>query len=128
MVLLTEPRYKFVQEYLNLLDMVEEGIELVDLSYQERNFGSGDKLLKDLINAFGPFSSSNQTMKTIFSPDKQLFEQLCNFQKILEQVSHLETIFHDEVAKSQFTQQFFNPSYKQWKKQVYKHLQGYMAN
>ncbi|UTW68572.1 hypothetical protein KHA80_13350 [Anaerobacillus sp. HL2] len=73
---LTEPQYDFVKQYINLLYTVHDGIELVDLSYQDRNFGSGDQLLKDLIGSFIPFNASNYTMQSIFYHDKQLTNQL----------------------------------------------------
>lgn len=112
-------------QYINLLEVVEEGLELVDLSYQERNYGSGDKLLKDLVGVFVPFNSSNLTMRSIFVDDPTVLARLQKFQDLLDQVLHLNTIIHQEEEKTKFINEFFLPSYKQWKDQIYNQLKVY---
>ncbi len=126
MVLITETRYEYFQQYLNLLDKVEEGIAVVDWSYQEKDYRFGDKMLKDLLDALGPFQRSLGTMQLLFSYDKKMSEHLNNFQNIEQQVSHLKSIFHNEEEKSKFIHDFFSPAYKQWKKQVCRQILVYI--
>lgn len=126
--ILTEPQYDFVKQYINLLDTVQDGIELVDVSYQDRNFGSGDQLLKDLIGAFIPFNASNYTMQSIFFHDKCLTDQLQKFHLILDQVQHLSTLLPDEKEKISFLHDFLLPAYTQWKTETYNLLKGYIEN
>ncbi|RXJ02269.1 hypothetical protein DS745_07725 [Anaerobacillus alkaliphilus] len=128
MVLITKTRYEYFQEYLNLLDKVEEGIAVVDWSYQEKNYHSGDKILQDLFEALGPFKKSIHTMQYLFSYDKKMEEHLNNFQLIEQQVSHLRVIFHNEEEKTRFIHEFFSPAYKKWKKQVCRQLLVYIKN
>lgn len=125
---LTEEQYDFVKQYIQLLITVEDGIKLVDISYQERNFGSGDKLLKDIVGAFVPLNSSNRTIRSILTDDSGLTAQLEKFPAILEQVLHLDDINNDQEEKKAFIHDFFFPAYKQWKDQVDNILQEYVAN
>lgn len=125
---LTEEQYDFVRQYIQLLITVEDGIELVDISYQERNFGSGDKLLKDIVGAFVPLNSSNTTIGSILTYDSGLSRQLEKFPAILEQVLHLNEIINDSEEKKAFIHDFLLPAYKQWKNKVDNILQEYVAN
>lgn len=125
---LTEEQYDFVKQYIQLLITVEDGIELVDISYQERNFGSGDKLLKDIVGAFAPLNSSNMTIRSILTDDRALASQLDKFLLILEQVLHLDDISNDQEKKKAFIHNSLFPSYKQWKGQVDNILQAYVVN
>ena len=125
---LSEAQYDFLKQYINLIETVEEGLSLVDVSYQERNYGSGDRLLKDLVGVFVPFNSSNMTMRSIFAHDALVLAELDKFQSILDQVLHIETVIHDQDEKTTFIHDFFLPAYKQWKEQIYIHLKMYSTH
>ena len=125
---LSEAQYEFLLQYIQLLETVEEGIVLVDQSYQERNFGSGDKLLADIIGAFVPFNASNKTIRTIFSFDSGILAELDKFESLLEQVLHLNTLYYDQEAKVVFINEFLLPAYKQWKKDIQLKLNEYVLN
>lgn len=125
---LTEEQFDFVKQYIQLLITVEDGIELVDISYQERNFGSGDKLLKDIVGAFVPLNSSNMTIRSILTDESGLISQLEKFTVILEQVHHLDDISNDQEEKKIFIHDFLFPAYKQWKERVESILQVYVVN
>ena len=122
---ISEAQYDFLKQYINLIETVEEGLELVDFNYQERNFGNGDKLLIDLVGVFVPFNSSNLTMRSIFAHDDSVIAELDKFQAILDQVMHIETLSADQDEKVKFIHEFFLPAYKQWKQQIYQHLKMY---
>lgn len=112
---------------MKLIETVEDGMVLVDISYKERNFGSGDKLLEDIIGAFVSFNASNMKVRSIFANDLEITSQLQAFQKITEQIQHLLTIYNQE-EKISFIHDFLLPSYKNWKLDIEKQLQKYLTN
>lgn len=122
---LSEAQHHFLTQYINLMEAVEEGLELVDFNYQEGYYESGDNLLKELVGVLVPYHSSNMTMRSIFAHDETVLTELDNFQKVVDKAFQIESCILNEKEKADFIHNTFLPTYKKWKKQVYHHLEMY---
>ncbi|MCD8503291.1 MAG: hypothetical protein LRY71_18570 [Bacillaceae bacterium] len=107
-----EDQQQLLNNYLQLLSAISDGLRLAGESYRDRNYGSGDTLVLDLTNAFIYTNAFNVKLRNLNREYRKFVDLLDLYQSILNQIMELQTIV--STSRAAFLDKTLLPSYQHW--------------
>ncbi|MFB5660932.1 hypothetical protein [Alteribacillus sp. HJP-4] len=106
----------FLEQYLEWLIIVEEGLRSVTSFYHDNLTENGDRLLKQMMDGFTPFSPENMTMQQVFGREEETTAVMEKFyEKVLQAAKMAE---HEEGSRQERMQMVAGellPIFQRWK-------------
>ncbi|WP_108669056.1 hypothetical protein [Peribacillus acanthi] len=101
---------ELVQQYIDLLDTVEQGFQYVLESFHNLERTEGDQVLSDIFTALGSIGESHQGL---------LSESLqSQFDHVIKKALELEGKMNQPELKKTIVEESLFPAFMDWKKEV----------
>ncbi len=127
MVKLSHEQLAVIQQYVALLETIEEGFAYVCESFTNYERTQGDVVLADIFMAFGQIGTTNErSLAHFFADDIALLNELQRFSSVVEEAWKLDGKLHDPNAKQQIVEKHVAPAFEAWKLSVMQHLRPYV--
>lgn len=127
-VSLDEKQYKLLQEYLSMVETIEEALVYVTSSFTDIEKTEGDRVLADVFEAFGQVSESNKLFKEWFEDQPEILSTLEDFEKVIDQAMKLNGHFQESNIKEEIVKGKLSPAFSAWKLEIDRVLKPLLNN
>jgi prephenate dehydrogenase len=127
-VSLDEKQYKLLQEYLSMVETIEEALVYVTSSFTDIEKTEGDRVLADVFEAFGQVSESNKLFKELFEDQPEILSALEDFEKVIDQAMKLNGHFQESNIKEEIVKGKLSPAFSAWKLEIDRVLKPLLNN
>ncbi|WP_226676375.1 hypothetical protein [Rossellomorea aquimaris] len=125
---LDEKQYELVNQYVGMLDTIEEALKYVKASYTDLSKTEGDRVLSDVFMAIGQISESNHLLKTAFDGREGIQNALTQFDTVTDQAWKLDGQLDNSEMKQSIVQKSLSPAFSEWKATIESELNPYLAH
>ena len=127
MVKLSHEQLAVIQQYVALLETIEEGFAYVCESFTNYERTQGDVVLADIFTAFDQIDAVNErSFAQFFAGEEAVLHELKRFSSVIEEAWKLDGKLHDPNAKQQIVEKHVAPAFEAWKVSVMQHLRPYV--
>ncbi|MCR8850443.1 hypothetical protein NQ095_18655 [Rossellomorea sp. SC111] len=124
---LDEKQYELVQQYVGMLDTIEEALKYVEASFTDLSKTEGDRVLSDVFMAIGQISESNSLLKDMF--EREGIQKALNaFDTVTDQAWKLDGQLENNLFKQSIVQENLSPAFSTWKEAIETELNPYLTH
>lgn len=125
---LDEKQYELVNQYVGMLDTIEEALKYVVASFTDLSKTEGDRVLSDVFVAIGQISESNLLLKEMFDWREGIQQALTGFDTVTDQAWKLDGQFDNNAVKQSIVQEKLSPAFSKWKTSIENELNPYLTH
>lgn len=123
----TEEQFELLKEYLNTVNVIDEGFSYVISSFNDFKKTEGDRVLSDIIQAFSSVAQTNTLLEQILRDDSSLQQVIKSFSNITDAIFKLDGFFDDYHMKMKVVNEILYPAFSEWKDIVNKTIEKYVV-
>lgn len=124
---LDEKQYELVNQFVGMLDTIEEALRYVEASFTDLSKTEGDRVLSDVFMAIGQISESNPLLKEMF--DGEGIQNALNaFDAVTDEAWKLDGQLDNNGVNQSIVQENLSPAYSAWKATIESELNPYLAH
>ncbi|WP_156972569.1 hypothetical protein [Mesobacillus selenatarsenatis] len=113
---LTEEKFLLVNQYIGLLDIIDEAFSHILVSLEKNNREDAEQLWEDVTMAFMQIHESNKILAEHFSDQPGVIQQFSQFDLVLEK-AHLVQFTDDRFLEILMREKVY-PSFLGWSGQI----------
>jgi hypothetical protein len=117
-VKIDEKQYELIQQYIDMLETIEEALDYVTASFADIEKTEGDKVLADVFEALGQVSESNKVFKDMFKDRPEFIIVLEKFEMVIDQAMELNGHFQESNMKEEIVKGKLSPAFSAWKLEI----------
>jgi hypothetical protein len=125
---LDEKQYELVNQYVGMLDTIEEALKYVEASFTDLSKTEGDRVLSDVFMAISQISESNGLLKEIFDGREGIQQALTQFDTVADQAWKLDGQLDNNTVKQSILQEKLSPAFSKWKAFIDNELNPYLTH
>ncbi|MGD6848907.1 hypothetical protein [Rossellomorea aquimaris] len=125
---LDEKQYELVNQYVGMLDTIEEALKYVEASFTDLSKTEGDRVLSDVFMAISQISESNGLLKGIFDGREGIQQALTQFDTVADQAWKLDGQLDNNTVKQSILQEKLSPAFSKWKAFIDNELNPYLTH
>jgi hypothetical protein len=123
---LTEEKFLLVNQYIGLLDIIDEAFVHILVSLERKKHQDAEQLWEDVTMAFMQIHESNKVLAEHFSDQPGVIQQFSQFDLVLEQ-AHLVQFTKDRFLEILMKEKIY-PAFLGWSGQITQHFRSYYIN
>jgi uncharacterized protein YicC (UPF0701 family) len=117
-VKIDEKQYELIQQYMDMLETIEEALNYVTASFTDIKKTEGGRVLTDVFEALGQVSESNKVFKELFNNRPEFISVLENFETVIDQAMELNGHFQESNVKEEIVKGKLSPAFLAWKLEI----------
>ncbi|WP_079506693.1 hypothetical protein [Mesobacillus jeotgali] len=126
MNVLSEEKFLLVNQYIGLLDIIEEAFGHIFLCLEELRFEDAGNLGHDILAAFCQIHQTNQVLAEHFSDRPGILNKFEDFESVLEKAQPIQytnyTLWKGILGESIY------PAFSEWYREINKQFRSYFIN
>lgn len=111
---LPEENFELCHQYLNLINVIEEGFTYVISSFTDLNKTEGDLVLFDIIHALTRIAQTNTLLEQVLADDTSVQQAIADFQNVTNAAFKLDGNFDNYHMKLKIVNGLLYPSFSDW--------------
>jgi uncharacterized membrane-anchored protein YhcB (DUF1043 family) len=123
---LTEEKLLLVNQYIGLLDTIDEAFGHILVSLERNNREDAEQLWEDVTMAFMQINASNKDLAEHFADQPEVIQQFSQFYLVLEK-AHLVQ-FTDDRFLEVLMRENIQPAFLEWAGQITQQFRPYYIN
>ncbi|TMU84311.1 hypothetical protein FGG79_15570 [Bacillus sp. BHET2] len=125
---LDEKQYDLVNQYVGMLDTIEEALKYVEASFTASSKTEGDTVLSDVFMAIGQISESNPLLKEMFDGREDIQKVITEFDTVTNQALKLDGQLDNNAVRQSIVQEKLSPAFSAWKTTIEIELNPYLTH
>ena len=125
---LDEKQYELVNQYVGMLDTIEEALRYVEASFTDLSKTEGDRVLSDVFMAIGQISESNHLLEETFDGREGIQNALTQFDTVTDQAWKLDGQLDNSEMKQSIVKVSLSPAFSEWKATIESELNPFLAH
>jgi hypothetical protein len=117
-VKIDEKQYELIQQYIDMLETIEEALNYVTESFTDIEKTEGGRVLADVFEALGQVSESNRVFKDLFNNRPEFITVLEKFESVIDQALELNGHFQESNVKEEIVKGKLSPAFSSWKLEI----------
>lgn len=123
---LSEEKFLLINQYIGLLDIIEEAFGHIFLCLEELRFEDAKNLGDDILAAFWQIHQSNQVLAEHFSDRPGILNQFKDFESVLEKAQLIQ--YTDYTLWEGILGESIYPAFSEWYREINKQFRPYYIN
>lgn len=123
---LTEEKFLLVNQYIGLLDTIDEAFGHIIVSLERNNRQDAEQLWEDVTMAFMQIHESNKVLAEHFADQPGVIQQFFQFDVVLEKAHLLQ--FTDDRFLEVLMRENIQPAFLDWSGQITQQFRPYYIN
>ncbi|MFT9598166.1 hypothetical protein [Mesobacillus sp.] len=123
---LTEEKFLLVNQYIGLLDIIDEAFGHILVSLERKNHHDAEQLWEDVTMAFMQIHESNKVLADHFADQPGVIQQFSQFDFVLEK-AHLVQFTDDRFLEILMKEKIY-PAFLGWSGQINQQFRPYYIN
>ncbi|MGM7702907.1 hypothetical protein ACSVDE_14350 [Pseudalkalibacillus sp. Hm43] len=128
MIQMEQKQFEVISQYVDLLQVIEEGFNYIEGRYQEDAVMAGDRILGDVFLAFSQIEGANKIILDVFNGEKAVEQEIGMFSSIIDIVKELEQNFEDADEKKRIVLTKLMPAFLSWKVLIESEFKPYLQH
>lgn len=124
MTTLTEEKFRIVQQYVGLLETIQEAFEHIVVCFEELSYEGAMDLWEDILLAFSQIDDSNTAISEQFVENPDLVECFERFEEVLEATELLGQV-DDILQVEQIISKKIYPVFLSWRSAIDQEIKPY---
>ncbi|MBT2685443.1 hypothetical protein [Bacillus sp. ISL-37] len=123
---LIEEKFLLVNQYIGLLDIIDEAFGHILVSLERNNRQDAEQLWEDVTMAFMQIYESNKVLAEHFSDQPGVIQQFSQFDLVLEKAQLVQ--FTDDRFLEVLMREKIHPAFLEWSRQITRQFRPYYIN
>ncbi|RSD25191.1 hypothetical protein [Mesobacillus subterraneus] len=123
---LSEEKFLLVNQYIGLLETIEEAFGHIFLCLEDLMFEDAENLWDDILAAFWQIYQSNQVLAEHFFDRPGILSQFENFESVLEKAQPMQNT--DYILWEGIIGEGIYPAFSEWSREITKQFRPYYIN
>lgn len=128
MIQMEQKHFEVIRQYVDLIEIIEEGFEYIEDKYKVDEIMAGDRILGDVFLAFSQIEGANQIILNVFNGEQSVEQEIQMFHSIIEIVKELEDNFQDDAEKKRIVLSKLIPAFSAWKVLIESEFKPYLQH
>lgn len=128
MIQMAQKHFEVIRQYVDLIEIIEEGFEYIEDKYKVDEIMAGDRILGDVFLAFSQIEGANQIILNVFNGEQSVEQEIQMFHSIIEIVKELEDNFQDDAEKKRIVLSKLIPAFSAWKVLIESEFKPYLQH
>jgi transcription termination factor Rho len=128
MIQMEQKHFEVIRQYVDLIEIIEEGFEYIEGQYKVDAIMAGDRILGDVFLAFSQIEGANQIILDIFNGEHSVKQEIQMFHSIIEIVKELEDNFQDDEEKKRIVLSKLIPAFSAWQLLIEAEFKPYLQH
>lgn len=113
MVALNEEQLHFLNEYLELMNIVDQGFQYVHNKGPDEQPATAERMLPDILAAFMQLNQAHNLLKNLFEDDEKVSNNIDTFNEIVSDIEEAQTSW--EMPTHEMLLSVLYPRFQSWK-------------
>ena len=124
---LTEAQFDVCQQYLSMLDCIEEGFTYIIASFKDFSKTESELVLSDILEALTSIANANTLLSRLLVEDESIQKAILSFEDVTEAATALYGQFNQYNMKTRIINDLFYPAFATWRDIVQNALTKYVV-
>lgn len=121
---MTEEKFRIVQQFVCLLETIQEAFEHILVCFEELRYGGAMNLWEDILLAFSQIDDSHSAISEHFAENPALLVYFERFEEVLEATELLGNV-NDIVQVDQIISEKIYPAFLSWRFTIDEEIKPY---
>ncbi|WP_175990246.1 hypothetical protein [Bacillus sp. Marseille-Q1617] len=127
-VKLDEKQFELLNQYVGMLETIEEAFDYVTVSFTDIEKTEGDRVLADVFEALGQVSESNRMLGQMFEERPDILSIMMKFVGVIDQAMELNGHFQESNVKEEIVKGKLSPAFSAWRLEMDQVLKPLLNN